>query len=239
MTKWTKIEDGRAETLPPNPDQHFSERVWLALPDGTVVRGQWLARRREDGAGVHSWFDDGNPSRMLSVRPIAWAPCEAPAHPDSTSGSPEADDASRLKDVQVTFFFQVANQVDNGLEEPEEQVELRWRILQEAYEIARSRYSQLPSSQGPCPGEDFTVPQYEICENDVMDEVRAGRIVSGIAFYRSAPFADQALSELRRLCTQAFEEAAGKRGVQVAYAGCREWRRLELTQTRELEVAVI
>ena len=70
------------ETLPPKraDTDRWSERVWLALPDGRVVSGDahFAGPDSRHGHAVHAWFSDGC---MLEVDPEAWMPFAVPDHP--------------------------------------------------------------------------------------------------------------------------------------------------------------
>lgn len=72
------------ETLPPNPDNFFSPRVWLALSDGRVSVGCCL--HHEAGViskrPVHAWFvDDEELDEDGGVTVVAWMPFAVPDHP--------------------------------------------------------------------------------------------------------------------------------------------------------------
>lgn len=70
------------ETLPPQraDDDRWSQRVWLALPDGRVVDGEahFAGPESTHGFAVHAWFAD---RCMLDVDPVAWMPFAVPDHP--------------------------------------------------------------------------------------------------------------------------------------------------------------
>ena len=70
------------DTLPPKRkgSDRWSQRVWLALPDGSVVAGDCLFACLDatHGHAVHAWFGD---RRQLDADPIAWMPFAVPDHP--------------------------------------------------------------------------------------------------------------------------------------------------------------
>ena len=70
------------ETLPPKlaDNDQWSERVWLALPDGRVVTGDchFAGPHATHGEPVHAWFGDRS---QLAESPVAWMPFAVPDHP--------------------------------------------------------------------------------------------------------------------------------------------------------------
>lgn len=145
----------------------------------------------------------------------------------------------RITQVQVSFYFQVNGQLatPSNEDEPEAEGELRYAILDEAYKAVDSEFRSFPSANEPCPGEDFTMQSFDICENDGAGTVRDGKVVACITFHSDKPFTPKALSDLKWLCIKAFNEAAEKRNVPVVYAGADEWVKREYTETKDIVIA--
>lgn len=76
--RWHTLPD----TLPPKREDNdrWSQRVWLALPDGRVVSGDchFAGPDATHGHAVHAWFGD---RCQLDADPIAWMPFAVPDHP--------------------------------------------------------------------------------------------------------------------------------------------------------------
>ncbi len=85
--RWHKLPD----TLPPKREDsdRWSQRVWLALPDGSVVEGDCLFAYPDatHGHAVHTWFVD---RCQLDADPIAWIPFAVPDHPQPCLPAPPA-----------------------------------------------------------------------------------------------------------------------------------------------------
>lgn len=79
------------ETLPPKraDNDRWSERVWLALADGSVVSGDchFAGPDATHGEPVHAWFAERS---MLEVAVIAWMPFAVPDHPRALPAPPAA-----------------------------------------------------------------------------------------------------------------------------------------------------
>ena len=69
------------ETLPPKraDNDRWSQRVWLAMPNGEVVQGDchFAGPDATHGHAVHAWFGD---NCQLDADPIAWMPYAKPDH---------------------------------------------------------------------------------------------------------------------------------------------------------------
>lgn len=76
--RWHTLPD----TLPPKREDtdRWSQRVWLALPDGRVVAGDchFAGTDATHGHAVHAWFGG---RCQLDADPIAWMPFAVPDHP--------------------------------------------------------------------------------------------------------------------------------------------------------------
>ena len=73
--RWYTLPD----TLPPKREDNdrWSQRVWLAMPNGEVIQGEchFAGPEATHGHAVHAWFGD---NCQLDADPIAWMPYAKP-----------------------------------------------------------------------------------------------------------------------------------------------------------------
>ncbi|CAM2195953.1 conserved protein of unknown function [Paraburkholderia kururiensis] len=82
---------------------------------------------------------------------------------------------------------------------------------------------------------DVEVPAYDLCPNDGDFQEARGRLVTSISFVGPADFTDEAIAELKALCTAKFAEAAAAHGIRCVFAGIEGWRRFSYIEQVVIE----
>lgn len=127
--RWHTLPD----TLPPKRKDSnlWSQRVWLALPDGRVVAGDCLFAYPDatHSHAVHTWFGD---RCQLDADPIAWMPFAVPDHPRAqTQKGTVGPSGDRLSDFRVDqwWFLELDKAVQNGTAEQKQAVAVVRNLL--------------------------------------------------------------------------------------------------------------
>ncbi|WP_116137389.1 hypothetical protein [Trinickia diaoshuihuensis] len=104
----------------------------------------------------------------------------------------------------------------------------------DAYGMIEAEYRGLPSIY---PGQrDVEIPAYDICEREDELQESEGRLVVAISFVSPYDFTDEAIAELKALCTAKFAEAAATHGIECVFASVEGWRRLSYVERIVIEV---
>ncbi|WP_146014115.1 hypothetical protein [Trinickia dabaoshanensis] len=99
---------------------------------------------------------------------------------------------------------------------------------EDACGVIEAEYRGLPSMYRGA--DDVEVPAYDICAREDDFQEFEGRLVATVSFVSPYDFTDEAVSELKQLCTEKFMDAAAAHGIGCVLACVEGWRRFSYVE---------
>ena len=130
-----------------------------------------------------------------------------------------------LEEAWIALQFQLAGLPSDFEGDIPEAV---FNAREDAYGTIEAEYRGLPSMYRG--DQDVEVPAYDICAREDDLQESNGRIVATVSFVSPYDFTDEALAELKGLCSEKFAEASRAHGISCEFVGIEGWRRFSYVE---------
>jgi hypothetical protein len=137
----------------------------------------------------------------------------------------------RLKEQYLTFFFALGEHTQAN---EDDEFEVENDIQRRAYALVEQGYQHLARYIEHVADHDMTleVPRYELCEDDVLSEIREVVVTWGVGFVAGKPFDRETAEELRDFVLSRYAQAAQGTETSVRFVAAETYEVLEVTRTR-------